>query len=94
MCIRDRTKGNLSVEVSEKEGHLVCVIDDDGVGRQQQTKQMTAEKKSLGIDITQQRIKRLAETTGQLANIQIEDKSQNGLAMGTTVTITLPLQTG
>lgn len=88
------TKGNLSVEVSEKEGHLVCVIDDDGVGRQQQTKQMTAEKKSLGIDITQQRIKRLAETTGQLANIQIEDKSQNGLAMGTTVTITLPLQTG
>jgi LytS/YehU family sensor histidine kinase len=86
------TKGNLSIKVFEQDQNLVCVIDDDGVGRFQQTKQLTVEKKSLGIDITKQRIKRLAETTGQRANILIEDKSENGIATGTTVTITLPLQ--
>ncbi len=86
------TKGNLSIKVFEQDQNLVCVIDDDGVGRFQQTKQLTVEKKSLGIDITKQRIKRLVETTGQRANILIEDKSENGIATGTTVTITLPLQ--
>ena len=85
-------KGNLLIKVFEENEKLICVIDDDGVGRLQQKKSISKEKKSLGIDITQQRIEKLMDSTGQYANIDIKDKYQNDVATGTTVTITLPLQ--
>ena len=47
----------------------------------------------MGINITQQRIEKLIETTGQHATISIIDKTENGEATGTEVTITLPMQT-
>ena len=87
-------KGNLSVTVFEKDQNLVCEIDDDGVGRFQHKETPTADTKSLGINITRQRIEKLVDSTGQYANIHIKDKSENGIAKGTTVTIILPLQTG
>lgn len=86
-------KGNLFIKVFEKNDKLICEVDDDGVGRFQKKESISAEKKSLGIEITQQRIEKLMETTGQYANVEIKDKTENGLATGTTVTITLPLQT-
>lgn len=86
------TKGNLSVAVFEKDKQLVCIIDDDGVGRQQTIENTVTEKKSLGLEITQQRINRLMETTNRQASVSIEDKKENGITKGTTVTITLPLQ--
>ncbi|MBL7702719.1 MAG: histidine kinase [Ferruginibacter sp.] len=90
---KKQTKGNLNITVERQDDKLICVIDDDGVGRQPKTQTSTEEKKSLGIEITQQRINRLMETTKQEASISIVDKTENGLATGTTVIITLPLQT-
>jgi len=84
--------GNLLVELLQKNGQLVCIIDDDGIGRQQKTKIGLGGNKSLGVDITQQRIDRLMQTTHQNAGVVIEDKKENGLAAGTRVIITLPLQ--
>ena len=89
---KKQAKGNLWVVVQKQADKLVCIIDDDGVGRQSKTQTLAEEKKSLGIEITQQRIARLMETTKQEASIMIYDKKENGLATGTTVTITLPLQ--
>ncbi|WP_462249400.1 sensor histidine kinase [Ferruginibacter sp.] len=86
------TKGNLTVTVMQKNNQLVCIIDDDGVGRQHKVENNTDEKKSLGLEITQQRINRLMETTKQNASVIIEDKKENGVAAGTRVIITLPLQ--
>jgi two-component system, LytTR family, sensor kinase len=85
-------KGNLSIAIKKQNDKLICVIDDDGVGRQPKTQTLAEEKKSLGIEITQQRIARLMQTTKQEASILIFDKTSGGLATGTTVTITLPLQ--
>ena len=85
--------GNLLIELKQKNGELVCIIDDDGIGRQQKTAIGMAEKKSLGVEITQQRIDRLMQTTRQHASVVIEDKKENGLALGTRVVITLPIQT-
>ena len=86
-------KGNLLIKVFEEDAKLICVVDDDGVGRNQKKESISAEQKSLGINITQQRIEKLMETTGKYAHINIKDKTKNGIAIGTTVTITLPLQT-
>jgi len=86
------TKGNLEINVMKKDDRLVCIIDDDGVGRQQKNEHMATENKSLGLEITQQRIKRLMETTKQNASVVIEDKTENGISTGTRVILTLPLQ--
>ncbi len=90
---KKQEKGNLLLSITKKEGQLICIIDDDGVGRQENVASVSIEKKSLGITITQQRIDRLMETTKLFASVSIEDKKENGMAMGTTVTLTLPLQT-
>ncbi len=90
---RKNAKGHLSIHVFEKNKNLVCIIDDDGVGRHQKKEMLSPEKKSLGINITQQRMEKLIETTGQHATISIIDKTENGEATGTEVTITLPMQT-
>jgi hypothetical protein len=90
---KKKKKGNLTVSVIKKGVQLICVIDDDGVGRQENINSISTEKKSLGIDITKQRIDRLMETTNLFASVYIEDKKENGMAIGTTVTLTLPLQT-
>ena len=90
---RKNSKGHLYIQVFEKNNNLVCIIDDDGVGRHQKKEPLSPEKKSMGIFITQQRIEKLIETTGQNATITIKDKTENGEAAGTEVTITLPMQT-
>lgn len=87
------SKGNLFISIEKKEGSLVCIIDDDGVGRQPGNTATGTGKKSLGIDITQQRIARLMQATKLEAGIVIHDKKENGLPAGTTVIITLPIQT-
>jgi ligand-binding sensor domain-containing protein/anti-sigma regulatory factor (Ser/Thr protein kinase) len=89
---KKKEKGNLIISVTKKEAQLICIIDDDGVGRQEYVASISTEKKSLGITITQQRIDRLMETTKLFASVTIEDKKENGIALGTTVTLTLPLQ--
>lgn len=87
------SKGNLLIEVMQKNNQLICIIDDDGIGRQHKTATGLTENKSLGVEITQQRISRLMQTTHQYAAVIIEDKKENDLAAGTRVIITLPLQT-
>ncbi|MEO6539760.1 MAG: hypothetical protein ABIN74_02170, partial [Ferruginibacter sp.] len=86
------TKGNLAVSVMQKNEQLVCIIDDDGVGRHPKKESNAEENKPLGLEITQQRINRLMETTKQNASVVIEDKTEAGTAIGTRVTISLPLQ--
>jgi len=85
-------KGNLSISISAKENQLICIVDDDGVGRNYETAKTTTQK-SMGISITQQRINRLSEITKRQASINIVDKMEDGKPAGTTVIISLPLQT-
>lgn len=85
-------KGNLLVHIYKKAEQLVCVVDDDGVGRQPSANK-EGDKKSLGISITQQRIERLIEGASQSASLTIHDKTENGKPSGTIVTVILPLQT-
>ena len=85
-------KGNLLVQVFEKDNQLICVIDDDGAGIQLTEATESKENKSLGIEITRQRIQKLIESTGANASIVVLDKKQENMGEGTLVTITLPLK--
>ncbi len=85
------SKGNLDIFIQIKNNALQCIIEDDGVGRQQKKQEQVTEKKSLGIAITQQRIDRLIESTQQQASVVITDKMENNEAKGTLVSLLLPL---
>ncbi len=89
---KKKEKGNLIVYVTCTNDQLICTIDDDGVGRQLHVGEISTVKKSLGIGITKERINRLMETTKQFAGVILEDKMDKGIAYGTKVILTLPLQ--
>jgi two-component system, LytTR family, sensor kinase len=89
---KKQSKGNLLVHFYKNHDQLICVVSDDGVGRQQNEKK-NPEKKSLGISITQQRINRLMENTSRSASVTITDKVVHGMPAGTEVTVILPIQT-
>ncbi|MGZ3844790.1 MAG: tetratricopeptide repeat-containing sensor histidine kinase [Flavisolibacter sp.] len=89
-------RGLLSIELMMKEGVLVCIITDNGVGREnaEALKSKTAEKKkSLGLQITEGRLA-LLNRNKQIALYEIEDmKDGNGIALGTRVTIRISIET-
>ncbi|RYY50969.1 MAG: hypothetical protein EOO06_02030 [Chitinophagaceae bacterium] len=87
------TKGKLLVKVFRESQQLVCIINDDGVGLENNPVQNTTEHKSLGIAITKQRLDKIMETTGLIAGLSVVNKSQISGQTGTIVTISLPLQT-
>lgn len=87
-------KGKLKIEIS-REGHaLRCIIEDNGIGRVAAQKIRAAQKikrRSMGMDITMQRIETLNKIYNTHNEIQIEDlydDQQN--AAGTRITITIP----
>jgi putative methionine-R-sulfoxide reductase with GAF domain len=89
---KKKGKGNLRVAISKKEDQLVCEVEDDGTGRAAAETKPAAEKKSLGISITQQRIEKLVDNAGKNASVTIKDKWEHGLPAGTKVIVILPLQ--
>lgn len=73
---------------------LLCMIDDNGVGRQQaaQMQKNIKAHKSLGIKITNDRLSLMKEE-GEAVDMQIIDKvGDDGRADGTTVILKLPVK--
>jgi two-component system, LytTR family, sensor kinase len=94
-------KGHLLISIFIASNQLVCIVEDDGVGRQNQPDKRAdlstetlvgVEKKSLGIEITKQRIERIMQAAGNTAALKIEDKANNGKPAGTKIIINLPYQ--
>ncbi|WP_020537468.1 sensor histidine kinase [Lewinella cohaerens] len=87
--------GHINLWVRQEEKVLKFVIEDNGIGREAARKQKEAsvlqQQKSMGMDITQQRLKSLGRVKGPA--LQIEDLyHDNGVAAGTRVTLRLPLK--
>ncbi len=89
---KKQSKGMLHIHIFEKERQLICVIDDNGVGRNFGNKSEVKQTKSLGIEITRQRLFNMIESTKSFASVDIKDKFEDGQPAGTAVTLTLPLQ--
>jgi len=87
----------LNITFSLQNNHLVCIIEDNGIGRDRSAeikkKKLGAQLfESKGTKLSGQRIHLLNETGHTKANIRIEDlKNENGNALGTKVILDIPL---
>lgn len=88
-------EGEVIVRIGRNEQHLICEIEDNGIGRkaareiQENTNRV---HRSLGMKITKDRIQMMNETQGVPARIEIIDLyGAAGIAQGTKVTVYLPL---
>lgn len=86
-------QGKLSITIERTADTLICTIDDNGIGRKQAALLKTNDptKTSLAMNISSQRIAWIQKQTGSIASVNITDKYKDGLAIGTTVLMTLPL---
>ena len=81
------SQGNIVIDFKRKDNMLLCSVDDDGQGGSNNT--TGAGKKSLGIAITENRIKILNKQKNASGKLQILQKLNN---TGTRVEVSLPLQ--
>ncbi|MFC5623447.1 tetratricopeptide repeat-containing sensor histidine kinase [Algoriphagus winogradskyi] len=79
-------KGLIEINFKKEKDKLLCSVQDNGVGRN--NKNSDTEKKSMGVSITESRIKILREQSGFQGELRIID---NTSASGTRVEIILPL---
>jgi sensor histidine kinase YesM len=88
-------KGNLQIELFEKENMLCCKITDDGVGRKKATELKTksaSTHKSMGMQITADRITMLQKVNAPTTQIKITDLIlPDGTAGGTEVLLKIPV---
>lgn len=88
-------KGKLELIIAQKNGHLHCIIEDNGIGRAaaKALRSKTATKrKSFGMQITNDRIGIINKLYNADASIIVEDlKNEKGEATGTRVKLEIPI---
>lgn len=87
--------GNITVYVTKKENELHVMVEDDGVGRDNNGHfRQTAffKRESLGIKITEERLHILNRLRNVNAAFKIVDLTENNIASGTRVELSLPFQ--
>ena len=88
-------KGKLIINLSAKDNFLICTITDDGIGREKAAeikRTMPSNKhKSLGMKITEDRLKILNEINNSKLNVTITDLKEGNESKGTQVQLFIPL---
>ena len=90
------TKGKLNIHLSSENNFLICTITDNGIGREKASeirRTMPFNKhKSMGMKITEDRLKILNEINNSQLSVNITDlKDEEGHALGTRVELFVPL---
>jgi ligand-binding sensor domain-containing protein len=92
----DGRKGFIRIRYREKHpDHLVCTIEDDGVGRKLSGERKTEDqrrRKSKGIGIIQQRLALINSIRGGHLKLTFEDAFPDRLETGTRVIIEIPVK--
>ncbi|AWO01059.1 hypothetical protein DLD77_04770 [Chitinophaga alhagiae] len=78
-------QGRILIDISLQNGGLVCVVEDNGRGRQ--SRQAANGRKSMGIPITRSRVRIWNNSRGKADNIIFTDLEQ-----GTKVMVTIQLK--
>ncbi|HTF02610.1 MAG TPA: histidine kinase [Bacteroidia bacterium] len=83
----------LRIDFSIAENKLVCVIEDNGIGRKRSMElQRTQQHNSMGMKNVEERIALLNSTTREKISVEITDLSDStGSATGTRVTLYFPV---
>ncbi|THU34888.1 hypothetical protein FAM09_23125 [Niastella caeni] len=83
--------GKVTIKVTDREDHVLCIIDDDGIGREQSMRNKLAiadAHASQGLQLTQNRMHLYNVLYQRGANITITDKiNAQGVPCGTIATI-------
>ena len=91
---KENEKGNIAIVVKEDNDSLLCTIEDNGVGRErakQLREQSVLKRKSMGMKITEERLKLLNPGNVQPV-IWITDLKDNlDHATGTRIQINIPI---
>lgn len=88
-------KGNLLIRVEKDNGLIVCTVEDDGIGRlrSMELNRHKAEKSSLGMQVTRERLEVLKQQINKKADVQINDlNDKTGNSTGTRVTLWIPYE--
>ncbi|MEO0874227.1 MAG: histidine kinase, partial [Bacteroidota bacterium] len=84
--------GHIQVNIDKEGKTLRCVVEDNGIGReaaQKRKEQSVLKQKSMGMDITQRRLRSLGRVNGK--PMLIEDLTNtDGSAAGTRIILKLP----
>jgi ligand-binding sensor domain-containing protein/two-component sensor histidine kinase len=88
-------KGKLTIALTSKNNYLICTITDNGIGREKSSeikRTMPVNKhKSLGMKITEDRLKILNEVNNSQLSVNVTDmKDEGGNALGTQVELFVP----
>ncbi|MFL5752728.1 MAG: two-component regulator propeller domain-containing protein [Bacteroidia bacterium] len=90
-----KEQGHLLIEIKILDKFLLCSITDNGIGRDKSTemrRNRTKEHKSMGMKITQDRLKLLNTIYQSNLSLKINDlKAKDGLPLGTKVDIFIPI---
>ncbi|MFV9551645.1 tetratricopeptide repeat protein [Algibacter sp. PT7-4] len=81
-----KNEGHINIVFKKENDMLFCIVDDNGVGRKEVV-QVSKEKKSLGINLTKNRIDIVNAQRNTKGSLNIIDKNQ-----GVTVEVKLPLK--
>ncbi|MBK9106831.1 MAG: histidine kinase [Saprospiraceae bacterium] len=88
--------GHLNISINRQSGQLICIIEDNGIGRAaagEIKKRKVNAHHSLGLQVTEDRIKMMETITNKKAQIKIEDlKNEDGIPAGTRVVIEMPVE--
>lgn len=84
--------GQISVAFeSITNGGLLCIVEDNGVGRKATMQHISSGHKSFGTRITEERLQVFREKYGEHFRIVIIDKEENGISTGTRVELRIPV---
>ncbi len=87
-------KGRLDLIITQQNGHLNCIIEDNGIGREAAKKlrsKTATRRKSMGMRITQDRISMINRLYKTNASVEVTDlKDEQGNAQGTRVELNIP----
>ncbi|MFD2891067.1 tetratricopeptide repeat protein [Flavobacterium chuncheonense] len=87
--------GSILLDFSIVNDMLICKVIDDGVGINQSKKNKEGSviaHKSMALDIIQKRLEMIASTTSKTATLEINERVERNISLGTNVVLTLPLQ--
>jgi ligand-binding sensor domain-containing protein len=89
-------KGKLVIRLYSEKNFLICTITDNGIGREKASEIRRTmpfrNHKSLGMKITEDRLKILNEINNSQLSVTITDlRDENGDALGTRVELYVPL---
>ncbi len=91
-----KAQGLLKVQLQSQQDHLLCVIEDNGIGRKQAVKINANHRKhhiSRGMSVTHQRLAALNKDQKHLTQLKVTDLYDHTMkASGTKVEISIPLE--